>query len=256
MASVDFELGKRALQSLIKREQHLRKKAEERDTLDLFDNAAMISLRVALKHMCKKRLAPKRIQLAHKFITPENTVLVIVSDSLEKQVEEIVIPNVTFNTFTYFKDRSVSFEQKRNFASSYDYILVDKVVYPNYASAMGKIFKQKRGGIVRFTGDIEKCVHDAMNSTFMFIPSGTTLSFPIGDVDMGEEALLENLRAAIHGLERFLPHNFGMVQTLGVKTATSIDLPFYHSLPKEEDVYESDDEVELDIDALAKEADL
>ncbi|KAI3687732.1 hypothetical protein L1987_81434 [Smallanthus sonchifolius] len=65
----------------------------------------------------------------------------------------------------------------------------------------------------------------------LFVRTGTCCVIRVAKVSMERDEIVENVRAAVDGVVRFVPKKLGGVRSLHLKVSNSVALPLYQSLP-------------------------
>ncbi|KAL9189690.1 hypothetical protein ACHAXT_009365 [Thalassiosira profunda] len=130
-----------------------------------------------------------------------------------------------------------SFAQRRELLDRFDVFFADDRILPMLSKALGsKFFERKKQPIpVRLTRRealpfmIQKC----LRSTFMYLSAGTCLTVKAGNTAMPPVKLLANIEAVCAGVPAKVPRKWANVQSIAVKTASSVALPIYNKTPQE-----------------------
>ncbi|KAH9255185.1 hypothetical protein BASA81_006625 [Batrachochytrium salamandrivorans] len=130
-----------------------------------------------------------------------------------------------------------TFQSKRQLAAEYDCFFADDRIVCMLPKTLGKGFymgANKRPLPIRFAvvdthKTLKKKVDTALQSTYLYL-SGASTVLKIGDVDMDEKLLRENLSACIVGAVEHIPLKWKGVQALFIKSERSASLPIYQAL--------------------------
>jgi len=131
--------------------------------------------------------------------------------------------------FKDFNDRKLLFD-------SFDAFICDDKLIERITRILGKKFKfQKYVVPIRFTKkmilknviNVRDCV------TFYLLPS-KRLNVKIGTTSMNPEDIIDNIIEPIDYIVSKIPKKWKNIQSLGIKTTQSIELPFYPSIINEE----------------------
>lgn len=127
-----------------------------------------------------------------------------------------------------------SFEAKRNLCNQFDVFLADDRVLPSLPKLIGKsFFRAKKQPIpVNVRGDNwANEVRKSLSGTFMVLPQGSCLNIKVALATQSEDAIVENVDAALKAACEKIPKKFANVQAVFLKTAESAALPIYQVLP-------------------------
>jgi ribosome biogenesis protein UTP30 len=79
-------------------------------------------------------------------------------------------------------------------------------------------------------GDLKRQIESALRCTYLHI-SGQSCAVKVGHTSMSESHILDNACAAIGDIGEAVPGKWPAIQTLHLKSAESVALPLYNSLP-------------------------
>jgi len=98
---------------------------------------------------------------------------------------------------------------------------------------LGKSFysKKKHPVSIDFKKDIEKQIVSAKDSTYLYLKAGRSCSINVGKTNWDEVKLTENIIAAMDSAVQYIPKKWKNIQSVQVKSTTSVALPIYNSLP-------------------------
>eukprot|EP00884_Botryococcus_braunii_P005373 jgi/Botrbrau1/14837/Bobra.0278s0007.1 len=127
-----------------------------------------------------------------------------------------------------------SFEAKRKLCTDFDLFLADNRILPSLPKLIGKTFFKKKKQPIPV--DLRRKewgeeVQRALNATYMFLGHGSCLTIRFARSSFTEKQCAENLVAVLRAAVPHLPKKWSNVQNLFIKTANSVALPFYQSLP-------------------------
>ncbi|XP_051210264.1 uncharacterized protein [Lolium perenne] len=127
------------------------------------------------------------------------------------------------------------YESRRRFAASHDLFLADRALLPMLPRLLGKAFyaSKKAPLAVDFTrAGWPEQVRKVVNSTFLYLRTGTCSGIKVGRLDMGEEEIVENVMAAVETAVEKIPKNWANVRALHLKAVDSVALPIYQAVPE------------------------
>lgn len=79
-------------------------------------------------------------------------------------------------------------------------------------------------------GDLKRQLESALRCTYLHV-SGQSIAVKVGHTGMSEKEVSENVLAALGDIGNAVPGKWPAIQTLHLKTAESVALPLYNSLP-------------------------
>ena len=133
------------------------------------------------------------------------------------------------------KTKFESHEAKRKLSQAYDLFLADAAVLPVLPQLLGKAFfrKKKQPIPVALHGkkDWKAQIRRACDATYAYLGGGTCVNIRVARSSFADEAVVENVLAAIAALPGVLPGKWRSVQALYLKSAESVALPLYTELP-------------------------
>ena len=238
-AQVDKCVG--ALLAYLKRESKTRGDgdSEKSKKLPLFTDAEAISVTVGLKQMpTKKKVNAYRIPLKHSLYADKEICLISKDPQSEyeellsrKPVEEVK-QVISVGTL---RKKFGQYSNKRDLFASYDMFLADDRVLPLLPPLLGKkFFKGKQPVPVALKNEslFQKRIAAARDSTYLYMRGGTCVSVKVAYTDFTREQIVDNIMAVLPGIIRRIPHKWGNVQVIHVKTDNSVALPIYKRLPR------------------------
>lgn len=132
------------------------------------------------------------------------------------------------------KTKYESHEQKRNLCRQFDLFLADDRILPSLPRLIGKQFfrKKKQPIPIRLTAkDWDAQFSKARRCTVMFLSGGSCLSIKVARASFAEAAVMDNVAAVLSAAVAAVPRKWANVQALFLKTADSVALPVYQSVP-------------------------
>lgn len=213
--------------------------SKQADTKALLEDEEFVHVVVALKKIPEKaRVKPFRIRLKHSLYADKSLCLFTKDDSgknfkqiLEENpvegIDKIIPVSKLRKNYRQFKDR-------RDLLATYDMFLADNRVIPSLPALLGKKFFEKKKQPVAVNlnkKDISSELKLARDSTYFFLPSGPSCMVKMGLTSFSRTQLLENIMGALDNIVKNIPKKWKNVQALYLRTASSVALPFYNSLP-------------------------
>lgn len=127
-----------------------------------------------------------------------------------------------------------TYEARRLLCDSYDVFLADDRILPLLPKLLGKeFFKKKRLPVpVNLKkADLTKELTDAIEATYMTMATGPCFSIKIGTTHQSSTEIAQNIMTALPVIVSHIPKKWENVQSVHLKTATSLALPLYNALP-------------------------
>ncbi|KAF0908566.1 hypothetical protein E2562_026617 [Oryza meyeriana var. granulata] len=212
---------------------------DERDDLLLLQ----VSLRrIAASPSTKPRLLP----LPHSVLPGESASICVISDDRPKSRSPAASDLLDASRSHYLPVSEViplstlrtdyrPYESRRRLAASHDLFIADRAVLPLLPRVLGKAFySTKKAPIaVDFTrpGWPEQ-VRKVMNSTFLYLRTGTCSGIKVGRLDMEEEEVVQNVMAAVEAAVEEVPKKWANLRALHLKAVDSVALPIYQVVPE------------------------
>jgi len=126
------------------------------------------------------------------------------------------------------------FQDKRRLLSSYSLFLADAAIIPLLPPLLGvKFYEKKKQPVpvnLRQNADgIRRELMRARDSIYMFLSSGPSTAIRVARSSMSRAEALSNIDATLKQLASHIPKGWKNVQSVHIKTDTSIALPVYNS---------------------------
>ncbi|KAL6616061.1 hypothetical protein ACP70R_038331 [Stipagrostis hirtigluma subsp. patula] len=160
--------------------------------------------------------------------SPPASDLLDASKSLHLPVSE-VIPLSTLRTDYR------PYESRRRLAASHDLFIADRGILPLLPRVLGKAFystKKAPIGVDFSRVGWPEQVRKVLNSSFLYLRSGTCSGIKVGRLDMGEEEIVDNVMAAVEAAVEKVPKKWANVRALHLKAVDSVALPIYQVVPE------------------------
>mmetsp|Transcript_12 Transcript_12/g.23 ORF Transcript_12/g.23 Transcript_12/m.23 type:complete len:325 (+) Transcript_12:39-1013(+) len=205
----------------------------------LFEDDGFVNLVIAFKKIPgrQKFLRPDLISLPHPLYKEDETdVCLFCRDPQRKykdQVADNQIPIKRVIGISKLRAKFKSFEQRRVLCSSYDLFVADEAIFSMLLDLLGKPFvSKKRYPLpVKTDGNLKKQVLRVLNSTFLYI-NGPCSMVKIGRVNFDTDHLVKNIMGSIDTIaSKISAGHWSNIQSIHLKTADSLALPIYNSLP-------------------------
>ncbi|CAM0953951.1 unnamed protein product [Alopecurus aequalis] len=160
--------------------------------------------------------------------SPAAAAILDAARSLKLPVSEVI-------PFSAIRTDYRPYESRRRFAASYDLFLADRALLPMLPRLLGKAFySTKKAPIaVDFTrAGWPEQVRNVLDSTFLYLRTGTCSGIKVGRLDMEEEEIVENVVAAVEAAVEKVPKKWANVRALHLKAVDSVALPLYQVVPE------------------------
>ncbi|GAA5985734.1 hypothetical protein JCM10908_007090 [Rhodotorula pacifica] len=240
---VDRAQADKAVHALLK---HAEKAHEKKAKSDLLEAAnadgadEKVFLVVGLKQAPKREAhKPVRIAVPHPVMNPkESPVTLFVKDpqrTYKDLLEELKIGFVSRVVgLDKLRTKHKTFEAKRQLLREADLFLVDDRVMVEVGKSIGKMWRDAKKQPIPVAlqrKDLKAELERAVASTYMNVTTGTSLSIKLGTTALhSPEELLANLDAVLPHIATRIPNapsTFSNIQSLHLKTSTSVSLPIY-----------------------------
>ena len=211
----------------------------------LFGEEGMVYLQVALKRVPQARKdMPVRIEVPHALYEFEGAeVCLLVKDkkgeghkaAKERLRQEEATGLAKVLGVSKLRAKYESHEAKRQLCHAYDLFLADDRIIPVLPKLLGKTFykKKKQPIPVRLRGkDWKAQIEKARRATYTVLGGGTCVNIRVARSAFEDAEVVENVMAAVSALPEVLPGKWRSIQALYLKTAESVALPIYQTLPE------------------------
>lgn len=221
---------------------------EDKGNRDLLSDDGFISLVVALARTPQEgRTKPFYAPLAHS-LYKDRPVCLITCDGLYKTVKENLkkepvegIEKVI--SLTKLKKEFSRFDDKRKLSNSFDLFLADSRLLHLLPKLIGAKFfdKKKHPSLIDLNkANIGPSLVKARDATYFHLRTGPTIMIKIARTSFSDKQIIENFNAAIEAIVSNIPKKWKGVQAMYLRTASSVALPFYNSLPFSLKIQDSD----------------
>ncbi|KAI9475037.1 ribosomal protein L1p/L10e family-domain-containing protein [Coemansia mojavensis] len=235
---LNHDLVTKAVSSLL---THAEKKEENTNATNLLDTGveSMQMIVTVKKISAKMRKMPYRLPLRQRLYEEPCSVCLIIKNHDEEHVEKLknlgisVIKEIV--SAKDMKTKYHSFEARRALLKAHDLFLTDDRIINSLPKILGGKFYQKNklpGSVNLKAKDLKKSIEDALRCTYFRAARGTCNAIWVGTTDMPAKRLVENVEDALEALVKHIPNNWDNIQTVGIKTGSSLMLPVYNALPE------------------------
>ncbi|KAJ3046578.1 hypothetical protein HK097_000726 [Rhizophlyctis rosea] len=234
-----------------------KQKAEREATNPLIEGSdnEYVILVVATKKMPEKiRVKPVRIPLRHSLLDEKAEVCLISKDPQRTYKDLLAAKGVTRVSKVIgvqkLKAKYKPYEAKRQLVASYDLFLADEKVLAVLPPILGKAFfsKKKHPAPVDMTkNNLLGEIDSAIAATYLHLNKGVCNAIKIGTTGFTADQITENVTTAIQSIVNAIPQKWRNVQSIHLKTTSSVALPLYNSLP---DAPEEEAEAEGEVAAM------
>ncbi|KAH6576020.1 hypothetical protein BSLG_004546 [Batrachochytrium salamandrivorans] len=225
---------------------------------------------IATKKMPEKlRIKPVAVPLPHPILPEDAEICLIVKDPQREYKDLIKNSGISRISrvigISKLKAKFKPYEAKRQLCATYEMFLADERVLALLPPLLGKTFFEKKkhpAAVDLKKTNVKAEIERAINCTYLHLNKGVCNALKAGSVLLTAEQNVENIMAATKGAVEKLPGKWGNIQSVHIKTATSVALPVYnalHTCPADDGDDESDVEenvAETDVDTAAMDVDL
>ncbi|KAA1476890.1 ribosomal protein L1 [Dentipellis sp. KUC8613] len=224
----------RAVDALLEHAKKAHKKEEESDLLG--GKEQHVWLQVAVKKMAaEKKLKPHKIPIKYPLVDPRTTSVCLITKDPQREYKDLIESHgIKFINrvvgITKLKGKFKPFEARRLLLQENGLFLADERVVPLLPGLLGKaFFKAKKQPIpVCLTRkDLKGELERAISSTYMHQNQGTCTSVKVGTVSMTPAQVIANLKMALPEIVKTLKGEWDNVQSLSIKTNSSVSLPIW-----------------------------
>ena len=247
--------------------KYIQKQAQKNSSnkSSLFDQgdvlaAETVQLIVGLKKIPEQgRAKPITLPIPHSLYKAEAgaSICMFVKDNSEELKQKLIADPVDglarVISLSALRRNYKEYKDRRKLVASHDLFLADDRITPMLTKALGKIFlsKKKQPVAIRLNrGNLKRNIEQKRNATYLFLGWGACCSVKVGRTDFTPEQVSENVMAAIKALVLKVPRKWRNIQSMHLKSTSSIALPIYNALPDVNAVVEEAEakEVEITID--------
>ena len=116
----------------------------------------------------------------------------------------------------------------------YDLYLVDRRISHLIVDRLGKSFVQKKNHpypVDLRKGNLVAEIEAAIGSTYLRLSRSASFTVRIGRVSMPGGHVVDNIVTGIAGVVAHIPRGWSNIQSINIKTVSSVALPIFNSLP-------------------------
>ncbi|KAJ2749119.1 proteasome-interacting protein cic1 [Coemansia pectinata] len=205
----------------------------------LADDVETVFLTITVKKMpTGSRHKPYRIPLRVPVFNESSSVCLITKNNTEAHVEtlkKLNIPQIKeIITLYQLKTEFKAYEAKRLLLSTHELFLTDDRVVKSLPELLGvKFFKNKKlpAPVNLLAKDLQREVSKALSCTYYRPANGTSSTLKIGTTALSAAHLADNIEAAMEYVPKCVEKGWDNIQSIGIKTGTSLTLPIYNALP-------------------------
>ncbi|KAJ2778349.1 proteasome-interacting protein cic1 [Coemansia javaensis] len=226
-----------ASESLIK---HAREKQEQDAPTNLLaDDAQLVYLIVGVKSVAAQmQHKPRRIPLKAPLYGESSSVCLITKSNDEAHVEKLralKVPQIKeIVSMAQLKTEYKAFEARRLLLATHDLFLADDRIINSLPAALGvKFFKAKKlpAPVNLKAANLRAEMDKALSCTYFRQNKGTCNAIKVGLTTMPAADLADNIASAADLVAQHIPKGWDGIQSIGIKTGTSLTLPVYNALP-------------------------
>ncbi|KZT28800.1 ribosomal protein L1 [Neolentinus lepideus HHB14362 ss-1] len=256
---------KKAVDALLEHALQIQKKKEETELLP--DKEQHVWLVVAVKKMQpEKKLMPFKIPIKHPLVDPRTTPVCLITKDPQREYKDLLESHgIKFVSrivgISKLKGKFKPFEARRMLLQENGLFLADERVVPLLPGLLGKRFfeaKKQPIPVCMTRKDLKGALERAISSTYMHQNQGTCTSIKVGTLSQKPSQILDNLKSALPAIIKRIKGEWDNIQSLNIKTSTSVSLPIWScDLGAEEGARwdglvagEESDEVEMEVDEI------
>ncbi|KXN82821.1 Putative ribosome biogenesis protein C8F11.04 [Leucoagaricus sp. SymC.cos] len=213
-----------------------KKQAQREETELLPGKEPNIWLNVTVKQVApKNRIKPYKIPIVHPLVDPRTTSICLITKDPQREYKNLLeTHNIKFISrvvgIAKLKGKFKAFEARRLLLKENGLFLADERVIPLLPKLLGsKWFEAKKQPIpVCLTRkDMKGELERAISSTYMNQNNGTCTSIKIATLSHTPAQILSNTIKAIPAVAAHIPGGWDNIQSLMIKTNTSVSLPIW-----------------------------
>jgi len=178
---------------------------------------------------------PKMVPIRNSLYKEDSCeICLIVRDKLKAKLIKEELPNIKkILELDTIRTKYHRFDARRKLLGSYDLFLCDHSIKYRLRALLGKSFmKSKRFPIPIRISERPNSIIQARDSTVVHIPTGTLAMVRIGKLWQSVDQVTENIVQGIIPIVKSLKKKWSDVQSLTIRTDTSIGFPIYFATEK------------------------
>jgi len=209
---------------------------------ELLEDEDVISLQIGFKQVPNYHRQPKLIPIPNALFDKDDVDICIITKDPQADFEELIekkkIPGrVLVLGVSKLRKEFKPFEAKRQLCAMHDLFLADDRVMPLLPKLLGKKFfetKKKPVKINMKASNLAGEVAKARDAAQLFLGPGICSSVKVGHTAHSVDELVDNIMAVADKVSGYVRKDG--VQNMQIKTAASLSLPIYNSLPTFDDL--------------------
>ncbi|KAF5360839.1 hypothetical protein D9756_004960 [Leucocoprinus leucothites] len=210
--------------------------AQKEETELLPGKEPNIWLNVTVKQVApKNKIKPIKIPIVHPLVDPRTTSICLITKDPQREYKDLLEnQNIKFISrvvgIAKLKGKFKAFEARRLLLKENGLFLADERVIPMLPKLLGsKWFEAKKQPIpVCLTRkDLKGELERAISSTYMNQNNGTCTSIKVATLSHTPTQILSNISKAIPAIAAHIPGGWDNIQSLMIKTNTSVSLPIW-----------------------------
>ncbi|KAJ2768682.1 proteasome-interacting protein cic1, partial [Coemansia nantahalensis] len=227
----------RASTSLLKYVEKQQEK--EAPTNLLADDAQTVYLVIGVKKLSlQMKHKPYRIPLKVPIYDEASSVCLFTKNNDGAHIEKLQSLNIPqikeIISLAQLKTEYKAYEARRLLLARHELFLADDRVLGDLPEALGvKFFKAKKlpSPVNLQAGNLKAEMEKALGCTYFRQNKGTCNAVKVGTSGMSAADLADNIAGAAELVVQRIPKGWANVQSIGIKTGTSLTLPIYNTLP-------------------------
>ncbi|KAG2340190.1 ribosomal protein L1 [Suillus weaverae] len=213
-----------------------KKQKEQEETELLPSNEQYVWLQITVKRMHPEhKIKPFKIPLKHPLIDPRVIPVCLITKDPQREYKDLLESHkIKFISrvvgITKLKGKFKSYEARRMLLKENGMFLADERVIPLLPNLLGKKWfdaKKQPIPVCLTRKDLKGELERAIESTYMHQNRGTCTSVKIGLLSHTPEKILDNIKISLPAIVNNIKGNWDNVQSLHIKTNTSISLPIW-----------------------------
>ncbi|KXN73416.1 ribosomal protein L1 [Conidiobolus coronatus NRRL 28638] len=205
-------------------------KEKKNDESNILNESQIVLVNLTLNKINTKPKAPTFVALPHLIFPEDSSVCLIVKDakSIEEKLESEGIKSVNeILGFDDLKTKYKSYELKRQLKNKHEIFLCEEKLIPLLPTYLGKkFFESKKLPIpVKLQGKLGDKIDKAIKTCSVYSPTGTTVSYKVGNSDSTDSELVDNIETLFKKLPNVIPGGWESIEGVGLKSTKSPNLP-------------------------------
>ncbi|THH30586.1 hypothetical protein EUX98_g3593 [Antrodiella citrinella] len=224
----------RAIDALL---THVQKIQEEKAKTELqLGREQHVWLNLTVKQMqAEKKLKPFKIPIVHPLVDPREASICLITKDPQREYKDLLETHkIKFISrvvgVTKLRGKFKGYEEKRMLLEENGMFLADERVIPLLPALLGKKFFQAKKQpipVCLTRKDLKGELERAISSTYFHQNQGTCSSIKIGVLSQSSSQVLANLQSALPAVIKHIKGGWDNVQSLHIKTSSSVSLPIW-----------------------------